>query len=672
MTRLATVFLAMLLLAAPLAGDTYTRVVVPSGDSVTSSSIVDDSIVNADVNTSAAIAFSKLAALTSGQILVGNGSNVASAVTPSGDVTLTNAGVATVADRVVEPFQHRPVDYVYTNYMNSTAGWTASNATLALDTTEGNCMGHDGTRASLKLTKTTTDNTGFYVYRDVASMDLTNTIMVFRLKFSDVTLFTRTMAVRLYLYSGNTTDAAFRRRLVTIRPPQMDDDGFVTFYAHIDDTSGEDGASWDVTAVQRIMISCLSDANASTPDIWFDFLGFAKCPLMPTPVYCLTLDDGYTQGFEMAMYALDRGLPVTFYVIPEYVGKPNFCTLAQLKDLQRAGALIALHVNKGAGTLSLSEVRALIQTGVTWMVENGFPDGARIMSYHGGGDDFVADAECSENDWMDLVAQARDTGSENNCEGYFNPRTLSAEALATEAAANAVVAKLQITGGVKAVYAHKYTDISQSDWEGHVDYVVAEVAAGRLRCATMRDLFSLDIAVRKREEVGICLSDLHPIAAHKDALPDAADGTSLGLADAAGSILVGTTTNGGGTASATETAGIRFVIPEWYKPESDLTVRVRARVSAARTAESLLDVVAKRIGDSGLDATDLCVTSATDIKAETDFANYDFTIDGDSAGDELNPGDELWIQISAETDDTGGSSDGYAEIASVSVAMRRW
>jgi hypothetical protein len=35
-------------------------------------------------------------ALTSGQIFVGNGSNVATAVTPSGDVTMTNAGVITV------------------------------------------------------------------------------------------------------------------------------------------------------------------------------------------------------------------------------------------------------------------------------------------------------------------------------------------------------------------------------------------------------------------------------------------------------------------------------------------------------------------------------------------------------------------------------------------------
>lgn len=59
------------------------------------------SIVNADVSASAAIAFSKLAALTSAQILVGNGSNVATAVAVSGDATLANTGALTIAANAV-------------------------------------------------------------------------------------------------------------------------------------------------------------------------------------------------------------------------------------------------------------------------------------------------------------------------------------------------------------------------------------------------------------------------------------------------------------------------------------------------------------------------------------------------------------------------------------------
>lgn len=54
-------------------------------------------IVNADVNASAAIAYSKLASLTSANILVGNASNVPTAVAVTGDVTISNTGVTSIA-----------------------------------------------------------------------------------------------------------------------------------------------------------------------------------------------------------------------------------------------------------------------------------------------------------------------------------------------------------------------------------------------------------------------------------------------------------------------------------------------------------------------------------------------------------------------------------------------
>jgi len=60
-------------------------------------SIAAGAVVNADINASAAIAFSKLASLTSGAVLVGNSSNVAAAVTPTGDVTISNTGVTSIA-----------------------------------------------------------------------------------------------------------------------------------------------------------------------------------------------------------------------------------------------------------------------------------------------------------------------------------------------------------------------------------------------------------------------------------------------------------------------------------------------------------------------------------------------------------------------------------------------
>ena len=64
-------------------------------------SIVDGSIVNADINAAAAIDFSKLAALPSAQILVGSAGNVATAVAVSGDISIDNAGLTAIAAGVI-------------------------------------------------------------------------------------------------------------------------------------------------------------------------------------------------------------------------------------------------------------------------------------------------------------------------------------------------------------------------------------------------------------------------------------------------------------------------------------------------------------------------------------------------------------------------------------------
>jgi hypothetical protein len=74
----------------------------PAAAGVTSADITDLAIVNADVNASAAIDYSKLAALSDGNILVGNGSNVATSVNPSGDVDVSNAGVFSIAATAVD------------------------------------------------------------------------------------------------------------------------------------------------------------------------------------------------------------------------------------------------------------------------------------------------------------------------------------------------------------------------------------------------------------------------------------------------------------------------------------------------------------------------------------------------------------------------------------------
>jgi len=101
---------------------------------VGTSEIGDGTIANADVNASAAISFSKLASLTSGNILVGSGTNVPTSVAISGDAVLSNAGVLTIsADSVALGTDTTG------NYAGSSSEGGAATTATALAVNGANC-----------------------------------------------------------------------------------------------------------------------------------------------------------------------------------------------------------------------------------------------------------------------------------------------------------------------------------------------------------------------------------------------------------------------------------------------------------------------------------------------------------------------------------------------------
>ncbi len=96
-SKLASLTSAQILVGS--AGNVPTAVAMSGVIAITNAgvtSIVDGSIVNADINASAAIDFSKLASLASGNILVGSAGNVAASVAMSGDIAISNAGLTAI------------------------------------------------------------------------------------------------------------------------------------------------------------------------------------------------------------------------------------------------------------------------------------------------------------------------------------------------------------------------------------------------------------------------------------------------------------------------------------------------------------------------------------------------------------------------------------------------
>jgi hypothetical protein len=80
---------------------TLTGDVTGSGTGSFTTAIGAGVIVDADVNASAAIAYSKLASMTGGSVLLGNASNVPTVTALTGDVTVSNAGVTAIGSGVI-------------------------------------------------------------------------------------------------------------------------------------------------------------------------------------------------------------------------------------------------------------------------------------------------------------------------------------------------------------------------------------------------------------------------------------------------------------------------------------------------------------------------------------------------------------------------------------------
>ena len=78
--------------------------IVTTGDtgSVTSTMIAGDTIVDTDINSNAAIAYSKLASMTAGRVLLGNATNVPTVTALSGDATVSSTGVVTIEAGVID------------------------------------------------------------------------------------------------------------------------------------------------------------------------------------------------------------------------------------------------------------------------------------------------------------------------------------------------------------------------------------------------------------------------------------------------------------------------------------------------------------------------------------------------------------------------------------------
>jgi len=248
----------------------------------------------------------------------------------------------------------------------------------------------------------------------------------------------------------------------------------------------------------RFMVD--TEAAADTPSISFDRCSF----WLPVeqPMVIVTIDDGADDGWDAAVYAAKMGVPCTFFIHSDRVGRENYLTWEQLRAMEgRMGHLAANHgsdqvINghNGWDAWSIADISYALRRGVHAMRQNGLRRGANILATPGG--QFFPE-DCAlrggTSDWENingLVDLVRSTG-QRECGPYglwhpsYAPYVWGAAnanaASETEDAVDEAIAY----GGVAVSIFHA---IVSADWRSAIDYIAAKQAAGQIVAGTMEAL----------------------------------------------------------------------------------------------------------------------------------------------------------------------------------------
>lgn len=256
----------------------------------------------------------------------------------------------------------------------------------------------------------------------------------------------------------------------------------VTFFSLTGHTIGD---YWQWTATSTL----------KAPEVTIDEIRFI--PVETVPRYAFTFDDGGANLYAFAAYLTAKGLIGTFYIIPSLVGTSNYLTLDQLKNMQKAGHLIANHGWSHKYFVSDSLTDAAYAMEITkateWLCANGFSEGSRIYALPGGSLQWPYAAYGSFfGRYFDhlrltgLHTYYRDIGS--GISTWPSAGTVYCEQFDGLPDPNAALIKAvsRAGGGYGLGMISGWHGTSTfADYKGHVDAVAAAVAAGTIKVVTM-------------------------------------------------------------------------------------------------------------------------------------------------------------------------------------------
>ncbi len=381
----------------------------------------------------------------------------------------------------------------YLQNMSTAADWTTSGGTDAKDTT----FYRSGT-GSIKFTP---DGSGTEMTSDVtfASIDLSNTHIVVKFYIhegSGNTSYTNLERIRLLVW-GPTAGSFIDNFVVWTNGSYEANPHFGWDYATLvqSDVGQLTNGGADYTDVDRLRIE-LKYTNNTAPEVSIDTIEFYPDNTF-SPKVMFRFDDGIATQYDAGGYLASNGMVATYGIIGSAVGSGNILTLAQLRDLQVQGHLIANHgwTTDKWDDMTAVEIRDNLTLNAEWMCKNGFTQGARIIISPGGRWPQHAKPVLDElTDFVWLVIGARNLA---RVDTFYAPNIQriiveTVDSGATPTNAKASVDDAIADNGIMTMMYHGVTagDVT-TKFQAFVDYVATKRDAGDIEVITPTDLLGL-------------------------------------------------------------------------------------------------------------------------------------------------------------------------------------
>jgi peptidoglycan/xylan/chitin deacetylase (PgdA/CDA1 family) len=255
------------------------------------------------------------------------------------------------------------------------------------------------------------------------------------------------------------------------------------------------------------------DASYVDPDAAY-YITFSKMRFVKqtdTPQWFISFDDGISDAYDASLLLDAADLKGTFFIEGNKIGTTGYLTLAQCREMQAKGHLIANHSwsidNQNTAAYTEAEIIADVRLMQQWMCANGFSKGSRIYAVPGGTpdgshNDAIAQMATYNGmlaDMLDIVRQTMPDadypiyGKVGWSSRYRDPGLVfcttytSQDATTIAAAVTAAVSESRLGG----IYIHGIGIPGSAVYvklQANIADVAAKVAAGTIRCITLDEL----------------------------------------------------------------------------------------------------------------------------------------------------------------------------------------